>query len=304
MLVSSFNIKAWLTAVRLRTLPLALSSIGMGGFLAYSVDIFNLKILALCALTTVLLQILSNLANDYGDSQHGADLAGREGPVRTVQSGVISATTMKKAIIIFISLSFLSGVWLLLVAFGRNYLLIGIFLLMGGFAIWASVNYTSGSRPYGYTGFGDLSVLIFFGIVGVMGTFFLHTGLLQWQYLLPSLSCGLFATAVLNINNIRDIHSDKLAGKLSVPVRIGRKKAVIYHWTLLSLGIMSAVIFTLINYQSLYQFFFLLTIPLIMVNGLAISRKTQAMDLDPYLKQMVLSTLLFVITFGLGLILS
>jgi len=291
-------------AFRLRTLPLALSSIGMGSFLAYSVNIFDIKILILCALTTVLLQILSNLANDYGDSQHGADLAGRKGPDRAVQSGVISAATMKRAIIIFISLSFLSGVWLLLVAFGRNFLLFGLFLLMGLLAIWASVNYTSGSKPYGYTGFGDLSVLIFFGIIGVMGTFFLHTGLLQWQYLLPSLSCGFFATAVLNINNIRDIHSDKLAGKLSVPVRIGRRKAVIYHWVLLSLGIISAIIFTLINYQSLYQFFFLLTIPFIMVNGLAISRKTQAMELDPYLKQMVLSTLLFVITFGLGLILS
>jgi len=287
-------------AARPRTLPLALASISMGAFLAATVDLFSWQIFLLSALTTTFLQILSNFANDYGDSIHGADSDLREGPARAVQSGYISPLAMKKAMFIFGFLSFACGVYLLLIALPSNQLLLLIFLLLGLAAIFAAITYTSGSKPYGYAGLGDISVLIFFGLVGVLGSFYLHTQKLQWDYLLPALSCGLFSTAVLNVNNIRDIRTDELAGKKSIPVRIGRSKAITYHWLLLLTGIGCSLVYVMINFESWWQFLFLLSLPLLIKNGRAVQQKTSSAELDPYLKQMALTTLLYVLTFGIG----
>lgn len=297
------ELKAWIGAFRLRTLPLALSSIGMAGFLAAAAGKFNGLIFFLCCLTTVFLQILSNLANDYGDSVNGADHAGRKGPSRAVQSGVISASRMKSAVVLFAVLCIVSGLSLLFVSLGFDWSAIAFFFLLGLLCIAAAIAYTVGKRPYGYAGLGDLSVLIFFGCVGVMGSLYLFTQSIRLSDLLPALSCGFFSIAVLNINNIRDIESDRQAGKFSVPVRIGREKAILYHWALLTCGWISATAYTVFNYQSSIQFIFLLAVPLFIRNGLAVSRKP-ASELDPYLKQMALSTLLFVVLFGLGGLLS
>ena len=205
--------KSWISAFRLRTLPLALSSISMGGFLAASSGQFNGLIFFLCCLTTIFLQILSNLANDYGDSVNGADHSGRTGPERAVQSGVISARQMKNAVITFVLLCLLSGISLLLVSFGWNWRILLLFFGLGILSIIAAVAYTIGKRPYGYAGLGDISVLIFFGLIGVMGSLYLFTKELSGLKILPALSCGFFSIAVLNINNIRDIESDRKAGK-------------------------------------------------------------------------------------------
>lgn len=295
--------KAWIAAFRPRTLPLALSCIGMGGFLAASAGAFRWDIFLMCALTTILLQILSNLANDYGDSIHGADNDGRVGPSRAVQSGVITKESMRKALIIFVVLCLASGLSLLKISLGSNVEAILFFFGLGILSILAAIAYTVGNKPYGYMGMGDFSVLIFFGIVGVLGSLYLFTQSVSWNHLMPAMSCGFFSMGVLNINNIRDIESDKRAGKFSLPVRIGREKAIIYHWMLLFAGLISATIFTLINYTSILQLLFLLTVPLFMINGLSVSRKPAA-ELDPYLKQMALSTLLFVLLFGLGVLLK
>jgi 1,4-dihydroxy-2-naphthoate octaprenyltransferase len=163
------NVQVWLKAFRLRTLPLALSSIGMGTFLAAYQGEFDGWIFLLCCLTTIFLQILSNLANDYGDTIHGADHADRVGPSRAVQSGLISQSQMNKALLIFIVLSLLSGVYLLLLALD-DWLSVLLFLGIGLLAILAAIFYTMGKKPYGYAGFGDISVLIFFGFVGVAGS--------------------------------------------------------------------------------------------------------------------------------------
>lgn len=291
-------------AARPRTLPLALASIGMGAFLAASASQFSWEVLTLSALTTIFLQILSNLANDYGDSIHGADSTDREGPSRAVQAGYISPQAMKKAMVLFALLSLSSGIWLLLTALSGNQLLLLLFLLLGILAIFAAITYTSGSRPYGYAGLGDISVLIFFGLVGVLGSYFLHTGQLSREHLLPALSCGLFSTAVLNVNNIRDIRTDEAAGKRSIPVRLGRNKAVTYHWLLLALGVACSVLYVLFRFESWWQFLFLLTLPLLIRNGRAVAQKKNARDLDPYLKQMALTTLLYVLTFGMGQLIS
>ena len=292
--------KDWLHAIRLRTLPLALASIGLGSFLAAFEGKFRWPVLLLSGLTTVFLQILSNLANDYGDSQHGADHADREGPVRAVQSGKISQKTMKWAIYLFIGLSLISGLTLLYISisgFSKEFI---ILLIIGILAIGAAMNYTMGKNPYGYAGFGDLFVILFFGFVGVMGTYFCHTGSFNVQALLPAFSCGLLSTAVLNVNNIRDIISDEKAGKMSIPVRIGRKNAVIYHWGLIVSAILSTLIFVLLNYHSPIHLLFLTTMPLLIFNGLKVASIHDPKLLDPFLKQMAISTLLFIITFGIG----
>jgi 1,4-dihydroxy-2-naphthoate polyprenyltransferase len=293
------NTKAWLSAFRLRTLPLSLSCIGMAGFLAAYVHQFDGVIFSLCCVTTIFLQILSNLANDYGDSINGADHAGRKGPQRAVQSGAISLSSMRNAVIVFVLLSLVSGLLLLWISFGTNWRGFAAFFGLGLLSILAAIGYTVGKKPYGYIGLGDVSVLLFFGLVGVMGSYFLFTHSITWKELLPALSCGLFSIAVLNINNIRDIESDRAAGKFSVPVRIGKEKASLYHWALLISGLIATLAYTIINYQSPWQFLFLLSAPLFIKNGISISQKPSH-QLDPYLKQMALSTLLFVVLFGIG----
>ena len=297
------NLSSWISAFRLRTLPLALSSIAMGGFLAHSSNFFRWDIFLLCCVTTIFLQILSNLANDYGDSIHGADHADRKGPSRAVQSGAISSHQMRNALWVFIVLCLTSGISLLLVAFGLNYEAIAYFLGLGVVCIVAAVAYTVGRKPYGYMGLGDFSVLIFFGLVGVLGSYYLFAGSLHSSLILPALSCGFFSIGVLNVNNIRDMESDKMAGKFSVPVRIGKRKAIVYHWFLLIAGLLSAVIYTWIHYESPWQYLFLLTLPLFLINGRAVHGKASH-ELDPYLKQLALSSLAFVLLFGTGLMLS
>lgn len=298
------QLKHWINAARPRTLPLSLACIGMGTFLAASVGKFDWGIFLLCVITTIFLQILSNFSNDYGDTVHGADSKERQGPQRAVQSGTISASSMKTAMVISALLALMSGLVLLWLAFDFNLLIFGLFFLIGLLSIYAAITYTSGKNPYGYAGLGDLSVLIFFGLIGVSGTYFLFTKSLDWTILLPAISCGVFSVAVLNVNNVRDMESDLAAGKKSIPVRVGRSNAVKYHWILLISGLTAATVFVFFNFQSYLQFLFLITLPLIVKNGAAVARKTRPSDLDPYLKQMAMTTLLFVITFGLGLLFS
>ncbi|MEO6687254.1 MAG: 1,4-dihydroxy-2-naphthoate polyprenyltransferase [Dyadobacter sp.] len=295
--------KFWIEAARPRTLPLALSCILMGCFLAASTGQFSWPVALLSVLTTTLLQILSNFANDYGDAVNGKDTELREGPIRAVHSGSIPASTMLRAIIIFAVLSLVSGISLLFIALKNAPAnTFWVFLGIGIACIIAAITYTAGKRPYGYVGLGDLSVLIFFGWVGVLGSSYLHTHVWNWDLLLPATSCGLFAVGVLNINNIRDIESDRATGKNSIPVRLGREKAIIYHWAILSIGMLCVLIYTVQHFSSYTSLIFLFSFPLFIKNGLAISRLKKASELDPYLKQMALSTLLFVILFGIGVI--
>jgi len=294
-------VSPWISAFRPRTLPLALASILTGGFLAKATGHFNGAVVGLAALTTILLQILSNLANDYGDSQNGADSVHRQGPLRAVQSGAITPTQMKRAMWGFGTAALVSGIALLLLALGFEAVWVLLaFLVLGVSAIWAAVNYTAGSRPYGYAGLGDVSVFLFFGIVGVCGTYFLQARTLPLAVLLPAVALGCFATAVLNVNNIRDIVSDKLAGKITVPVRLGPQRARRYHLLLLALGVGAAVGYVVLNYHSPWQWLFLLSLPLFFFNGSQVLARQESMQLDPLLKQMALSTLVFTLLFGLG----
>ncbi|HSH05886.1 MAG TPA: 1,4-dihydroxy-2-naphthoate polyprenyltransferase [Anaerolineae bacterium] len=293
----------WVAAARPRTLMLALATVGMGVFLAWSRGEGRPLIALLCILTAMGLQILSNFANDYGDTLHGADSATRVGPRRAVQSGVITAVQMRQAMVVAGVISAVLGVSLVILALGTEALgALILFALLGAGAIWAAVAYTASDKPYGYVGLGDLFVFIFFGWVAVLGTYYLQALHLDWTLMLPATSCGLFSVAVLNVNNIRDIESDKVAGKRSIPVRIGVERARQYHWGLLIIGFLAAFLYVLLHYNSPVQFLFVLTAPLLYKHGMAVWRGRTAKELDPLLKQMSITTFLFVLTFGVGIV--
>jgi 1,4-dihydroxy-2-naphthoate polyprenyltransferase len=293
--------KAWALAARPRTLPLALASIVLGSFLAAADGRHQLSITLLAILTAACLQILSNLANDYGDFTHGADRAGRVGPQRAVQSGLITPAAMRGGMGLLALLSAVSGLALLWVALGMEGLLIALlFLLLGAAAIGAAVTYTAGSRPYGYAGLGDLAVLIFFGWVGTLGSYYLQMASLEWTLFLPATSCGLLSVAVLNVNNIRDLESDRRAGKFSIPVRLGLERARIYHWGLLATAVGLTLLYIALDFRGWPQGLFLLSLPLLWRNGTAVAAIQDPAALNPYLKQMVMATLVFVLLLGVG----
>jgi len=292
----------WLHAFRLRTLPLALSSILLGSLLALWKAQFSMRVALAAIATTLFLQILSNLANDFGDFVNGVDNDNRVGPKRSLQSGNITKSQMKTAIAIFAVLAFVSGLWLLSEAFHR----IGLqpTLLFFGFgllAILAALGYTIGSKPYGYRGLGDLAVFLFFGIVGVSGTFFLHTNQLAPNELLPAIAIGLLATAVLNLNNMRDEVNDRNHGKHTLVVRLGYARAKIYHVALLAGAILASTAFVIMHYQSPYQFLFLVICPLIIQNMVTVMRNTRQSELDKELKKLAIGTLLFALLLGIGM---
>jgi len=291
---------AWLHAVRLRTLPLALASIFAGSFLAAWKESFRWEIFLTASLTTIFLQILSNLSNDYGDTIHGADSSERQGPIRAVQSGLITLKEMKQGMYLFGALSLISGLLLIYLAI-EDWRIFLLFLALGIASIWAAITYTSGKNPYGYAGLGDLSVFIFFGLLGVLGTYFLHSLSFEPLAVLISFSLGCFSTAVLNINNIRDIESDKNAGKKSIPVRIGRKKAVQYNWALIAFGYVSLIVFAILS-ENNFSLLATLAWPIMMRVGYGVQNATSSAETDPYLKKMAMSTLLWVILFGIGLL--
>ncbi len=294
----------WVSALRLRTLPLALSTVGLGAFLAWFDGEKNWTVVALAMLTTLLLQVLANLANDYGDSSHGVDNHHRVGPKRAVQSGAITPRRMKTAIIICAILAAGAGLPLVFIALnGENSAVKIFFYLLGLLAIISAVKYTIGRNPYGYYGLGDLSVFFFFGPVGVMGTYFLITHQFEPIVLLPSAAVGFLSVAVLNLNNIRDHDSDALSGKNTLVVRIGVGAAKIYHMVLIALSVLFGVVHVVLNYHSPLQLFFLVSVPFFWMNVYGVFHQTIPAQVDPYLKRLAMATLLFSVAFGIGLVL-
>jgi len=298
------NIRIWIKAFRLRTLPLALSATILGSFLAYAKGLFKWEVLLFGSLTTLFLQILSNLANDYGDAIKGTDNTNRIGPLRVTQSGLVTRKQIRLMIALFIFFSFISGSLLIYFGLGNTgSLLYFIFFILGFTAIFAAVKYTIGKRPYGYAGFGDIMVFIYFGILGVAGTYFLHTLSFHWSILMPASAIGLFSVGVLNLNNLRDRENDRANGKMTLVVRMGLSWAKIYHLTLLLLGFLLSFIYTLTHFKSAYQFMFVLALPLLVSDMRTVWNNTIPVDLNPELKKLAVTTLIFSLSFGIGLIL-
>ena len=247
--------------------------------------------------TTLFLQVLSNYANDLGDTLHGADSATRIGPKRAVQAGLISKEEMKAAVVVFSILSLISGLGLLAVATGSVQQFL-IFLGLGIAAIAAAILYTNGKRPYGYAGLGDISVFIFFGLVAVGGIFYLQTGGVVTTILLPAISAGLLAVGVLNLNNMRDVTSDADAGKTTIPLRLGFEGGKVYH-SVLIVGALLCVFFYA-DYQSGYFWVSFLAAPLLILHLVKVLRVSKPADFDPYLKVLALTALLHNVAVGLA----
>ena len=299
------KLKMWWETARPKTLPLALASIFTGSALGYWANPqgFNSPVMAFCLLTTILLQVLSNFANDYGDHQKGSDTEDRIGPLRGIQKGAISAQELKWGLIFMVIASFLSGSFLIGIAY-ENLSDLLAFAGLGILAIIAAITYTVGAKPYGYMGLGDISVLMFFGLLGVGGTYYLQTHSIDGYIILPAIGSGLLASAVLNINNLRDIEQDAQAGKNTLAVRLGSHKGRVYHCILLTVAALCYLIFTLTTATSWMNYLFVLGLPLLAKHAIFVYRSQTPNALRPMLAQMSMISLLINMLFSLGLLIG
>lgn len=297
------KLKTWIRAARPRTVLLSFSGVLMGGFLSVAENNCNFLALVLCASTAILLQILSNLANDLGDYKKGTDNAQRKGPQRELQSGSISEKEMKLGIVFTGLACLFSGGLLLLSVFLTSHSLVdlAIFAILGIAAIMAALLYTLGKHPYGYRGLGDLFCFIFFGWAAVFGTYYLSTKNLDFSILLPASVMGFMSNAVLNINNMRDFENDRASGKNSLVVKIGLKRAFAYHLLLIIGAFALLTLFCIVKHLPFYCYAFWLLAPLF-AKDLAEIKKTEPAQLDPQLPKQVVKTFLFVLVFGVSLL--
>lgn len=295
------KINSWISAARLRTLPLSISGIIVGTTIAVSEGVFNIIIFSLALATTLGLQVLSNFANDYGDGVKGTDNEDRVGPQRALQSGLITQKEMLQGIIITAIVTLLFAILLIYVAFGRENLGYALFFfLLGIAAIAAAIKYTVGKSAYGYRGLGDVFVFIFFGLVAVYGSYFLYAHQWNWLVLLPAFSIGFLSMGVLNLNNMRDRASDEKAGKITLVVKLGAKRAKNYHYALILGAILCLVLFTVLSLESINDFLYLPAfIPLILHLKRVVENENATL-LDPELKVLALSTFATAVLFGLG----
>ena len=295
--------KHWIQAARLRTLPLSLSGVITGSFLAASKGVFRWDICVLALLTTVGFQVLSNFANDYGDGVKGTDNENRVGPQRALQSGAISPKQMLKGIYVTIAITLIIALLLIYVSFGsENFMLSIVFFLLGLASIGAAMKYTMGKGAYGYSGFGDLFVFLFFGLLGVVGCEFLYTQEVSTLSFLPAITIGLFSVGVLNLNNMRDRLSDIQSNKNTMAVKLGANKAKIYHYILLIVGMLSTIYYVVAMGYSFKAYLFLIAFVPLLKHIKTVYTNKEAVLLDPELKKVALSTFLFSLLFGLGLI--
>ncbi|NDB34620.1 MAG: 1,4-dihydroxy-2-naphthoate octaprenyltransferase [Flavobacteriia bacterium] len=288
------SISIWIRAARLRTLPLSLSGILVGLALSPGLGLSNPAILAGCLCTTLLFQILSNFANDLGDSQKGTDNAQRIGPQRTVQSGMISQYSMKMAVFIFAILSMLSAGVLLYYALpnlsnNALWFYLGLALL----CIVAAITYTIGKKAYGYHGFGDLMVFLFFGGVAVLGTRHLYDSTFNVEEFLGALAIGSWSTMVLNLNNMRDLHNDAHSNKRTLVVLLGAARAKTYHYALFTLGCLAWLILLVLLISKNQSWpIAAAVLPLVPLSFhlIRVRKITNPKDFDPELKKVALST--------------
>ena len=305
------DVKSYIKAARLRTLPLSISGIILGSYLGNEfvnsllehtirTSIWESSIFWLAIFTTVGFQVLSNYANDYGDGIKGSD-KNRTGEARMVSSGAITPKQMKTAMISTTTITSLIALLLIYVAFGsENFGYSILFFGLGIASIAAAIKYTVGNSAYGYSGFGDIFVFLFFGLLSVVGSYFLYTKMINFEIFLPAFSIGLLSTAVLNLNNLRDREQDKTNKKNTLVVKLGVVRAKKYHYFLIIGALITALIYTVLNFSSIYEFVFLVAFIPLVKNMITVSRNNTPEELDGELKKVALCTFLFAILFGIG----
>lgn len=295
--------KHWIQAARLRTLPLSVSGIIVGSFYAMSQALFNWNIVILALLTTLGFQVLSNFANDYGDGIKGTDNEDRIGPKRAIQSGVISPKQMKNALIITSLLTLLSAIALIYVAFKDHNLLFSfIYLVLGILAIAAAIKYTVGKSAYGYSGFGDVFVFIFFGLVSTLGIYFMFAKEMDWLLILPATSIGFLSVAVLNLNNMRDEESDRKSNKNTIVVKIGAANSKVYHYVLIVSALILILEFAYLKDFTFDQFLFVIAYFPLLKHLKTVYTNKNPKELDPELKKVALSTFALSVLLSLSMI--
>ena len=295
--------RAIMTSFRLRTLPLSLAGVILGVFLAASEFKISLWTALLLFLTTVLLQILSNLSNELGDTLSGTDSEDRQGPAYSLEEGALGIPEMKRIISVIATLCALSGCAMVWASFGTLFCLDSLILLvLGALAIMAAMRYTLGPHPYGYRGLGDIAVFIFFGLVSVLGAYYVAAHTIPSALLvMPAAAIGLFSVGVLNVNNIRDMKTDA-PNRITVAMKLGVKRARIYHTILICTGWLLLILFTFLYDYSLWHFIFILTLPLYIIHLKGVWTRTER-ALDPMLPLLVMSTFLLSLLMGLSFIL-
>ena len=298
------NFDTWVSAARLRTLPLSISGILVGSSIAVAHGEFHAVIFTLALATTLGLQILSNFANDYGDFVKGTDNEERVGPQRALQSGMITKREMFGGMVATGVITFLFALALIFVAFGgKNTFYALVFFFLGLGAIAAAVKYTVGESAYGYRGLGDVFVFLFFGLVGVYGSYFLYSLEWDWRVLLPAFTIGLLSAGVLNLNNMRDRTADKRAGKNTLVVKMGAARAKKYHYILILLAFSCMILFTALTFSGIEELLYLIAfIPLLMHLKRVMENQNPEL-LDPELKKLALSTFLLALLFSIGQVL-
>lgn len=303
------DVKSYIKAARLRTLPLSVSGIIVGSFLGFhnilSVNStvtspLQTSIFWLAILTTIGLQVLSNFANDYGDGIKGSD-KNRTGEARMVSSGKITPTQMKFAMIITTIITLVFAISLIYVAFGKeNFGLSLLFFGLGIASIVAAIKYTVGNSAYGYSGFGDIFVFLFFGWLSVVGSYFLFTKNLNFAVFLPATAIGFLSTAVLNLNNLRDWEEDKKNNKNTIVVKLGFNTSKKYHYFLIFGSLIVTLFYVFLNYKSPFQFLFVLAFIPLVKNVKTVYNNKIPSAFDSELKKVALSTFLFAILFVVG----
>jgi 1,4-dihydroxy-2-naphthoate octaprenyltransferase len=294
------SLKIWIQAARLRTLPLAFSSIITGSLLARADGHFSWVILVLALLTTLLYQVLSNYANDYGDGIRGTDHQ-KVGEQRAVASGQISPHAMKKAVLTLSILAFWSGTLLSVLALQPiSWTLALIFVGLGLLAVLAAISYTIGKQAYAYLGLGDPFVFLFFGLLGVCGSYFIQAKTLDALIWLPAAAIGMLSAGVLNLNNMRDIPGDTQAGKQTIALRLGLKGARIYHSFLLLGSFILLLTFFVLRFEHPGQWVTASGLILIIINWIKALKVKTHKGYDPLLKPLAISTLLIALLIGLG----
>lgn len=295
--------KHWIEAARVRTLPLSVSGIILGSFYAMSQSMFNWNIVFFALTTTLGLQILSNFANDYGDGVKGTDNEDRVGPKRAIQSGVITPKQMMRAMKITSLLTIFSATLLIYYSFKEEYLIYSLtFLFLCFIAIASAIRYTVGNTAYGYRGYGDVFVFVFFGLVSTLGIYFMFAKEIDPLLILPACAIGLLSVGVLNLNNMRDEESDKKVKKNTIVVKIGGAKAKVYHYFLVITAMLLILIFAYLKDFHFDQYLFLLAYIPLTFHLLKVYRNKNPKELDPELKKLALSTFVLSILLSLCLI--
>ena len=292
------NFKAWISAARLRTLPLSVSGIIVGSSLAMNHLFWQSSIFWLAILTTIGFQVLSNFAKDYGDGIKGAD-DNREGEQRMVSSGVISPKQMKTGILITAIFSMISAIVLIYYAFGaEDFLHSLLFFMLGIASVIAALKYTIGKNAYGYSGLGDVCVFLFFGLLSVLGSYYLLDHQMVWDLLLPASAIGFLSMAVLNLNNMRDIENDAKNNKNTLVVSLGSSKAKFYHYVLICLAVLLTLLYSIINDHSIRQLIYVIAFLPLIINLVTVYKNKEPKLLDSELKKVALSTFFFALLFG------